>query len=161
MLLSEFAFGLKMDIVKRFLTPDIAKYELCGIFIVSGLAKIVDQDTMIKMFPQLPRGFWKPCGAWEVAAALAVWFGRPDIGCMLAYAVLGGVFYAVTFLKTLEGKTQVQKTFGLMLLPGTITFLSALVLAEKVHKQPLPYSAAAAVFGIVISHLIAKRKIKM
>ncbi|KAJ1443469.1 hypothetical protein B484DRAFT_389434 [Ochromonadaceae sp. CCMP2298] len=75
----------------------------------------------------------------------------------MAYMFLGGVFGACGLLKDLTNKTMVEKSYGLMLIPGVFTLLSVLTIAQD-KGQSLLLAIPTTLTGTLIAVMLGKGK---
>lgn len=147
---------------------------LLGIYIPSGLSKIVAPSNMAEMWPRLPSWFWPVAGFWEVIAALLTrvegWEGLAY--CML-YMFMGGVFCSVVYIPDQNGHTHVGGKGALgaggagMLVPSTLStaFLVKLQMDNGIYQSmeswpliPVVCMAAGFILGMALTNPIQKKK---
>jgi len=100
--------------------PIFAKYQYLLTFGIGGIPKFIPQaqQHMADMFPVFPRWFWYAVGIWEAGIAASYYLDYKVPSIYASYMLLGGVFWSTLAIKDRKhGKTQVQLTKGLILLP--------------------------------------------
>eukprot|EP01038_Epipyxis_sp_PR26KG_P005135 gene5135-7151_t len=126
----------------------------------SGVSKFIPfskKETM-KLFPALPEWFWVPAGIFELSLVSLIWYdaARPgvgEIGIDMAYAFLGGVFYAVVLMKNpFTQKTALQKVPA-MIIPPLLTAYCTYELSQVVRQPPL-IGTGFVIGGIIAGHLV-------
>lgn len=99
--------------------PPYALYQLIITFAILGTVKFTDfyQQDALKKFSTLPKWLWKITAIWELAIATLLMSNQIAVALYFVFIIMGGVIYAVTFIKDTSGKTQMKTTSGIAILP--------------------------------------------
>lgn len=116
-----------MVLLKHVYPVSYAYYQLIVTFLVLGLVKLTDfyQQDAMKKFRSLPKWFWTVTSVWELAIPLTLHFNYTLIALILTFIIMGGVIFALFFIKDYRGKTQMEASFGTAIIP-VIHFMSPL-----------------------------------
>jgi len=146
----------------KYVKADHAKYFLWAVLgggVFPKLLAAVGAGPMVKEFPKLPRWFWLPCAAWELAGVLALTtdvlpatvgpFKRAELGFLLTYSYLGGIF-ANNWLIHLNAKSIPATVFTVLTIAATATFGF-----HNGVKAPTTAHAHAVIGGFVIGTVIS------
>lgn len=107
-----------------------AYYLLLIVFTLSGIVKFTEfyQNDAAKKFVSLPRWFWSIAAVWELLISATLYLDQHLLALYLTFIILGGIYYALFFIKDVKGKTLVAQSFGLALIPVRHKHLSSLLL---------------------------------
>lgn len=147
---------MDLSALKTLVPASIALYEFCGVFVISGLSKLIDAKPLVQMFPALPVWFWFVAGLYEFAAVGMFLTDMKKIALIMGFIYMGGVFFASIVLKDKNNSTMAIKSFGLILVPPCFHSLSQLALIKE-HNVDLEDTlvlgslVAGAAVGLIVS----------
>jgi hypothetical protein len=107
-----------MDIVTKvaaLMGPVVAKYIYLGVYIPSGISKIVAPEPVVEMFPSLPAWFWPAAGVFELVHVGFFLTGNFAIAIPMSYVFMGGVISACTVLHPKQALSLPMPAFFLIL----------------------------------------------
>jgi hypothetical protein len=115
------------------------EWMLLGIFVPSGVMKMVHPKILQDIWQLLPNWFWFPCGLWELLSALLMVYPPfHKLGASLLFVYMGGVFASIVWIPTdkqyptnsrrhstlLSGNNPVLGKIGMLpLIPATLSTL--------------------------------------
>ena len=85
---------------------------LLGIYIPSGVSKVIMPGPLKKIWPQLPAWFWPVCGLWEMLGTVLAVFSKDyyaRVGFDMLYIFMGGVFSSILSIKDVNGHTLLHR----------------------------------------------------